>query len=85
MRLLLVEDDEILGDGIAEGLREYAYTVDWIKDGNQFDSAVSANKYDAIILDWNLPGEPGLNLLRKNRDGGGTVPILMLTARDLLE
>lgn len=85
MRLLLVEDDEILGDGIAEGLREYAYTVDWIKDGNQFDSAVSANKYDAIILDWNLPGEPGLNLLRKNRDGGGTVPILMLTARDTLE
>lgn len=85
MRLLIVEDDEILGDGIAEGLREYGYTVDWIKDGNQFDSAISANKYDAIILDWNLPGEPGLKLLRQNRDAGGTVPILMLTARDTLE
>ena len=85
MRLLLVEDDEILGDGITEGLREYAYTVDWIKDGNQFDSAICATSYDAIILDWNLPGEPGLNLLKHNRDSGGTVPILMLTARDTLE
>ena len=68
MRLLLIEDDEILGDGIAEGLREYAYTVDWIKDSNQFDSAISTTIYDAIILDWNLPGESGLTLLQHYRD-----------------
>lgn len=85
MRVLLLEDDEILGDGIAEGLREYTYTVDWIKDGNQFDSAVSTISYDAIVLDWNLPGESGLTLLRRYRDSGKAVPILMLTARDTLE
>jgi len=85
MRLLLVEDDEILGDGIAEGLREFAYTVDWIKDGNQFDSAISTASYDAVILDWNLPGESGLTLLRRYRHTGKTLPVLMLTARDTLE
>lgn len=85
MRLLLIEDDEILGDGIAEGLREYTYTVDWIKVGNQFDSAVSTTSYDAIILDWNLPGEPGLALLQRYRNSGKAVPVLMLTARDTLE
>ena len=85
MRLLLIEDDEILGDGIAEGLREYAYTVDWIKDSNQFDSAISTTIYDAIILDWNLPGESGLTLLQHYRDSGKSLPVLMLTARDTLE
>jgi len=85
MRLLLIEDDEILGDGIAEGLGEFAYTVDWIKDSTQFESAISTTCYDAIILDWNLPGESGLTLLRHYRDSGKTLPVLMLTARDTLE
>ena len=61
MRLLLVEDDEILGDGIVAGLREFSYSIDWIKDGNQFQSAIMGDQYDAIILDLNLPGASGLN------------------------
>ncbi len=85
MRLLLVEDDEILGDGISAGLKEFAYTLDWIRDGNHFQDALSTTSYDAIILDLNLPGISGLQLLKKIRESGDKTPVLILTARDLVE
>lgn len=85
MRILLVEDDEILGDGIVAGLKEFSYTTDWLKDGKQVDSAISATEYDAIILDLNLPGESGLAILVKLRNAGMNTPVLILTARDTLE
>lgn len=85
MRILLVEDDEILGDGIVAGLREFSCTSDWLKDGKHFDSAISITDYDAIILDLNLPGESGLTLLVKLRNAGKHTPVLILTARDTLE
>lgn len=85
MRLLLIEDDEIIGDGIVAGLKEFSYTTDWLKDGKQLHSAISATDYDAIILDLNLPGESGLALLVKLRNSGKSIPVLILTARDTLE
>ena len=85
MRILLIEDDEILGDGIVAGLREFSYTTDWLKDGKQMDATISSTDYDAIILDLNLPGESGLTLLVKLRNSGKHTPVLILTARDTLE
>jgi two-component system, OmpR family, response regulator QseB len=85
MRLLLVEDDEILGDGIFVGLREFSYSIDWIKNGKQLEPALASTKYDAVILDLNLPGESGLTLLCKLRNSGNAIPVLILTARDTLE
>lgn len=85
MRLLLIEDDEILGDGIVAGLKEFSYIVDWLKDGRHMWPAVESTEYDAIILDLNLPGESGLTLLGKLRDSGKTIPVLILTAKDTLD
>lgn len=82
MRLLLIEDDEILGDGIVAGLKEFSYITDWLRDGRLMESAIASTEYDAIILDLNLPGESGLTLLIKLRDKGKTLPVLLLTARD---
>ena len=84
MRLLLIEDDEILGDGIVAGLKEFSYTTDWLKDGRLMESALKTTEYDAIILDLNLPGESGSTLLVKLRNSGKTLPVLILTARDTL-
>ncbi|MBI4005500.1 MAG: response regulator [Gammaproteobacteria bacterium] len=85
MRLLLVEDDEILGDGIVAGLKEFFYSIDWIKDGNQAESALLSTDYDAVILDLNLPGQSGLDILSKLRNSSKTLPVLILTARDTLD
>ena len=62
MRLLLVEDDEILGDGIVAGLKEVLYSIDWIKDGGQLESALLYAEYDAIILDLSSSRGSGLDL-----------------------
>ena len=85
MRILLIEDDEILGDGIVAGLKEFSLTTDWLKDGKQVETAISSTEYDAIILDLNLPAMSGLNLLVNIRNSGNKIPVLILTARDTLE
>lgn len=85
MRLLLVEDDEILGDGIVAGLKEFSYSIDWMKDGNQAEPALLSADYDAVILDLNLPGQSGLDILSRLRNSGKTLPVLILTARDTLD
>ena len=82
MRVLLVEDDALLGDGIRAGLIQTGFAVDWAKDGREAELAVSTQTYDAVVLDLGLPRLPGLDVLRRARAAKNPVPILILTARD---
>ena len=84
MRLLLAEDDALLSDSLAKGLREYAYAVDQVKDGASAAIEAAVTEYDAIILDVMLPKQDGLAVARALRGRGIRTPILMLTARELL-
>jgi len=85
MRILIVEDDPMIGAGIRTGLRQDGYTADWARDGNSAELAVATNEYDAILLDLGLPGRSGLELLAQWRRKRNTVPILIITARDSVE
>jgi len=85
MRLLLVEDDEILSDGISKALRQAGYTVDQIMSGHDADLALASNIFDLLILDLGLPKLDGLEVLRRLRARKQTLPVLILTARDRLE
>lgn len=82
MRLLLVEDDKRLADGIATDLRQAGFAVDTATDGIDAEYLGRAQEYDAVILDLGLPGKPGLDVLRSWRDSGLMMPVLILTARD---
>lgn len=82
MRLLLVEDDKRLADGIATDLRQAGFAVDTATDGIDAEYLGRAQEYDAVILDLGLPGKPGLDVLRSWRDNGLMMPVLILTARD---
>lgn len=84
MRILIIEDDPLLGDGIKKGLRLLGYAVDWFTSGKEADHAMQAVDYDAVVLDLGLPGEDGLDILSRWRQTGKTVPIIVLTARDAL-
>ena len=85
MRILLVEDEPHAARMLAKGLREAAYAVDVVGDGERALREAGLTSYDAIILDVMLPGRDGLSVCRELRRGGSAVPILMLTARDALE
>ncbi len=85
MRILLVEDDRLIGDGIKVGLGRMGFTVDWIGDGLAAREAPHSAPYDAALLDLSLPGMDGLEVLREWRRNGITLPVLVLTARDALE
>ena len=85
MRILLVEDDLLLGDGISHGLKQDSHIVDWIKDGISAEHAISDNQFDAIILDLGLPKRPGLEVLSHIRKKGVLTPVIILTARDAIE
>jgi len=85
MRILLVEDDRLLGDGIQAGLGQAGFAVDWVQDGVQADAALGAEPYAAVVLDLGLPRLSGLDLLRRLRDRGEVVPVLILTARDTVD
>ena len=82
MRLLLVEDDPILGDGVSASLRLRGWAVDWSRSAAQADAASAGTSYDAAILDLGLPDGDGLKLLRSWRERRVTHPVLVLTARD---
>jgi DNA-binding response OmpR family regulator len=84
MRILLVEDDEKAAQLLSKGLREEGFAVDVAHDGAQGDELVAINTYDAIILDWLLPGKDGIAICRDLRTRGLHTPILMLTARHAL-
>lgn len=85
MRILLVEDDPILGDGIQVGLGQDGYNVDWFTDGNQAGNAIKSGHYDLLLLDLNLPGRSGLDILKEIRKQKIEFPVLILTARDSVE
>ncbi len=80
MKILLVEDDQLLGDGIAAGLDQAGLTVDWVQDGQQADTALITGSYDAVVLDLGLPKLSGMEVLKRARASGKTLPIIILTA-----
>jgi DNA-binding response OmpR family regulator len=82
MRLLLVEDDRMLGELVQIGLRQDGYAVDWVRDAEQGLSAALTHPYEAVLLDLGLPRGDGLALLRQLRERSHSTPALILTARD---
>ncbi|MCL8327834.1 response regulator [Pseudomonas juntendi] len=85
MRLLLVEDDTALGEGICDGLRQEGYTLDWLRDGQNGVHALLHETFDLAILDLGLPRLDGIEVLRRVRGAGNSLPVLILTARDALD
>lgn len=85
MRILLVEDDRLLGDGLAAGLAHAGYAVDWLRDGEAAVAALSTEHFAAVVLDLGLPRRDGLSVLQWLRERRDATPVLILTARDRLE
>jgi len=85
MRVLVVEDDETLGEGMQEGLRRDGYAVDWVKDGLIADQVLKSESFDAIVLDLGLPKLHGIRVLENLRLRGNKTPVLILTAKDAIE
>src|SRR5574343_25129 len=84
MRILLAEDDALLGDGLRAGLRQLGFQVDWVRDGLAAERDLRAEPYAAAVLDLGLPGKDGLDVLAGLRRAGQTLPVLVLTARDAI-
>lgn len=82
VRILLVEDDPLLGDGIRAGLRQQGFQVDWVRDGEAAQRELRAQPYAAAVLDLGLPRLDGIEVLQSARQAGVEAPILVLTARD---
>ena len=82
MKILLVEDDRLLGDGIRAGLQQAGFAVDWAQDGRAAELALSGEAYDAVVLDLGLPRLSGMEVLARTRAVRNVVPVLILTARD---
>lgn len=85
MRLLLVEDDAMIGESIDEELREQGYAVDWVRDGKAAELALQTHQYDLVLLDLGLPRKQGLAVLADYRRRGGEAPVLIITARDAVD
>lgn len=85
MRVLVVEDDVLLGDAIQAGLRQSGYAVDWMQDGVSADQALCTEPYAAVVLDIGLPRLSGLDVLRRLRSRKAAVPVLILTALDAVD
>ncbi|CAM2811376.1 MULTISPECIES: response regulator [Vibrio] len=85
MRLLLVEDDALLGQSMVTSLSRHGYTVDWVDRGGGVEVAMRTEQFAAVILDLTLPDIDGLVVLRNLRRAGYTLPVLILTARDDIE
>ena len=84
MHVLLVEDDPLVANGIATGLRLHGLTLDHVDTASHADAALATSHFDVCILDLGLPDEDGMKLLRRWRDQGRNIPVLILTARDAL-
>jgi DNA-binding response OmpR family regulator len=85
MKILLVEDDPVLGEAVMLATRQAGFAVDWARDGVQADSALAGFSYDAMLLDLGLPRREGLAVLRSLRKAGSGMPVMILTARDTVE
>jgi two-component system OmpR family response regulator/two-component system response regulator QseB len=84
VRVLLAEDDALLGDGLRAGLRQHGFQVDWVRDGRAAERELRSGAYAAAVLDLGLPLQDGLAVLRRARAQGVAAPVLVLTARDAL-
>lgn len=85
MRVLLVEDDRLLGEGLCEGLKQFGHTIDWVEDGQSASQAIMVEEFDTIVLDLELPKKKGLDVLRDLRARKSSTPVLILTAKELVE
>lgn len=84
MKILLIEDDSLIGDGIVAGLKKLGFTVDWFEDGLDGKDALMMANYDAVILDLSLPSMDGLDILKFWREKKIKTPVIILTARDAI-
>jgi two-component system response regulator QseB len=84
MRLLLIEDDKMIGESVRKGLRQDGFTVDWVQDGRSGETALLEGVHDLLLLDLGLPGKEGIEVLKTLRKKGNMIPVLILTARDAL-
>lgn len=82
MRVLLIEDDPMIGESLEEGLRSEQYAVDWVKDGYAAELVLSHHVYDIVLLDLGLPGKQGINVLADYRRKHGDAAVLIISARD---
>ena len=82
MRILLVEDDPMIGEALSVALKDAAYALDWVTDGVAADAALRNGEHQAILLDLGLPRRDGLEVLRQLRQSGSHVPVIVITARD---
>jgi two-component system OmpR family response regulator len=85
MRILLVEDDTMIGTAVSVALKDAAYGVDWVKDGITAGSVLKNGEHQAVLLDLGLPGRDGLEVLRQLRHSGNSLPVIVITARDGVE
>ena len=84
MRVLLVEDDTMIGESLREALRRQGMACDWVRDGRAADAVLASERFDAVLLDLGLPQRDGLAVLRDLRARGDTTPVMVVTARDAL-
>jgi two-component system OmpR family response regulator/two-component system response regulator QseB len=82
MRILLIEDDPMIGESLEEGLRQESYVIDWVRDASSSELVLKRDVYDLILLDLGLPGGSGLDVLTRYRSRDGAAPVLILSARD---
>jgi two-component system response regulator QseB len=82
MRVLLVEDDPMIGKSVQQGLRQEGSSVDWVRDGQAAELALTTTPYELLLLDLGLPGRSGLDVLARLRRSGNDIPVLIITARD---
>lgn len=85
MRILLVEDDPMIGEAVSVALKDAAYAVDWVKDGATAGNVLEHGEHQAVLLDLGLPKRDGLEVLRRLRRAGNRIPVLVITARDGVE
>jgi len=85
LRILLVEDDQLLGESLEAALRLEGYAVDWLRAGDAVRSTLASTPYDLLLLDLGLPGAPGMQVLRQLRADRHGLPVLLVTARNTLE
>jgi DNA-binding response OmpR family regulator len=84
VRVLLVEDDRMIGDSVRAALRQAGFAVDWVRDGPAAETSLATERFDVVLLDLGLPQRDGLDVLRAVRARGDRTPVIVLTARDAL-
>jgi len=85
MRILLIEDDRMIGEAVSVALKDAAYAVDWVMNGTVAASALEFDAHQAVLLDLGLPERDGFEVLRQLREKGSSVPVIVITARDGVE